>query len=354
MPRDFYDVLGVSRDASQEDIKRAYRRLSKELHPDKNDGGKDSEKKFKEVNEAYEVLSDEKKRKNYDQFGSTKGPFGGGQGPGGFDFSGGNFSGFGDIFESFFGGQQRGTHGAQRGRDLEVAIEVDFRDVVNGAEHKMRIEKEITCDVCKGKGAAEGSKTVSCAECGGTGQVTKTAQSFFGVIQQRTVCERCKGSGKVPEKPCSKCHGEGRKHGHDEIRVKIPAGIHDGQILNLRGWGGAGPAGTQAGHLYVHVRVRPDKRFTRDGDDIRTQVSLPVTDALLGTQISVETVHGKVTLKIPEGTQPGQVFRLKGKGLPVLGTSRHGDHYVTVNIEIPKKLSKAEKKLVEEWREKRD
>lgn len=359
MSKDFYNILGVSRDASPDEIKKAYRKLSKELHPDKHKGDKGVEEKFQEVNEAYEVLSDEKKRRMYDQFGSTGGPGGGaGGGFGGFDFSGfqqgsGDFSGFSDIFETFFGGQAGGGRRQRnnRGSDIEVEMAVDFDAVVHGREQEVTLGKQVSCEDCEGKGAEKGSDMKNCEECGGTGQVVRTAQSFFGTVQQAMVCSKCNGSGKVPEKSCPTCSGEGRYRKESQVTISIPAGIHDGQTLRIRGEGEAGRQGNEAGDLFVHIRVKSDPRFLRDGDDIRSDATVSVLDAILGTEISVETVHGPVTLKVPAGSQPGQVFRLKGKGLTVLGSSRHGDHYVTVQVDIPKKLSKKEKKLLEEWKD---
>ncbi|MFA7682042.1 MAG: molecular chaperone DnaJ [Candidatus Peribacteraceae bacterium] len=352
MSRDYYEVLGVSRDAPQEDIKKAYRRLSKELHPDRNKEDKNAEQRFKEVNEAYEVLGDKEKRQKYDQFGAAGAGTGAG-GFGGFDFSNfQNAGGFGDIFESFFGGRRGGGRTArnERGRDMEVRLVIDFAEAVNGAKKKITIEKEVVCDACNGKGVTEGSSMVTCSDCSGTGQVTRTAQSFFGTIQQSFVCQKCGGSGSIPEKACPKCSGEGRVHERVTFTVDIPAGIHDGQTLRLTGKGNAGKRGAPAGDLYVLIALRPDKRFVRDGDDIRSQITVSVADAILGTQISVPTVHGDVELKIIAGTQPGQILRIRGKGMPVLSSARHGDHYVEVVVEIPKKLSRKEKELMEEWK----
>jgi len=361
VPKDLYAVLGVSRSASKEDIKRAYRKLSKEHHPDRHKGDKGAEQKFKEVNEAYEVLSDEKKRAMYDQFGTTGGPGsggagGGGAGPfGGFNFSGfkpEDLGGFGDLFESFFGGGGGAKRGRrdQRGRDLQVEIEVAFADVVQGMDRSFQLERQRPCKKCGGSGAEEGTKQVTCRECGGTGEVTRTTQSFFGTFRQASVCEACGGAGKTHEYPCKNCGGDGRVRSHEAVTIHIPAGMQDGQTLRVRGEGEAGVKGAAIGDLYVTVRVKPDPAFERDGDDIRSSVSIPVTEVLLGTEIPVQTVREPVTLKIPAGTQPGQVFRLKGKGMPVLNTSRFGDHYVTVNVEIPTRLSKAEQKLLEEWK----
>ncbi|MDD5041598.1 MAG: molecular chaperone DnaJ [Candidatus Peribacteraceae bacterium] len=363
MSKDLYAVLGVPRSASKDDIKRAYRKLSKEHHPDRHKGDKGAEQKFKEVNEAYEVLSDEKKRAMYDQFGSTGGPAGsggarGGAGPfGGFNFSGFNaedLGGFGDLFESFFGGggARRGKR-EQKGRDLQIEIEVVFTDVVTGADRTLTLERQRACTKCGGSGAEGGTKQVTCSECNGTGEVTRTTQSFFGTFRQAAVCEKCGGSGKTSEHPCKACGGDGRVRSHEPVTIHIPAGMQDGQTLRVRGEGEAGLKGAAVGDLYVTVRVRPDPAFERDGDDIRSAVSIPVTEALLGAEISVATVRESVTLKIPAGTQPGQIFRLKGKGMPVLNTSRFGDHYVTVHVEIPTRLSRAEQKLLEEWKKMR-
>ncbi|OIO55262.1 molecular chaperone DnaJ [Candidatus Peregrinibacteria bacterium CG1_02_54_53] len=363
MPKDLYTVLGVERSASKDDIKRAYRKLSKEHHPDRHKGDKGAEQRFKEVNEAYEVLSDEKKRAMYDRFGSTGGPAGaggagGGAGPfGGFNFSGFNpedLGGFGDIFETFFGAGGRRSKREQRGRDLQVEIEVQFVDVVEGADRSMALERQRVCEKCGGTGAKEGTKQVSCRECGGTGEITRTTQSFFGAFRQASVCEACGGSGKTHEYACHICGGDGRVRSRDTVTAHIPAGIHDGQTLRLRGEGEAGVRGAKVGDLYVTVRVRPDTAFERDGDDVRSSVSISVADALLGIEISIKTVHGSATLKVPAGTQPGQIFRLKGKGMPLLNSSRTGDHYVTVNVDVPTKLSRAEQKLLEEWRKMRE
>lgn len=366
MPKDFYSILGIPRTASADDIKKAYRKLSKELHPDKHKGDKAAETKFKEVNEAYETLSNPQKKQMYDQFGTTGGAggggFGGGAGfdPRGFDFSGFTNGGarvdFGDLFESFFGGAgggQRGRTRSDKGADTEVSITIDFMESVTGIERAIHIKRLVRCSSCEGSGADKGSSVITCSECSGTGQVTRTAQSFFGAVQQRMVCPRCQGSGKIPEKPCRKCDGEGRIQESVQVAVTIPAGIDDGQTLRLRGEGDAGRRGAEAGDLYVHVAVTPDDRFTREGDDVRTSLALPVVDAILGADATVETVQGKVTLSIPAGTQPGQVFRIKGKGMPILNARGHGDHYVTVDVEIPTKLSREERRLLEEWRDAR-
>ncbi len=361
MPRDYYSVLGLSRDASADDIKQAYRKLSKEWHPDKHKGDKKAEEKFKEINQAYEALSDSKKKQMYDQFGSTgpgsgSGPGGFGAGFGGFDFSGfaqgGESINFGDLFEGFFGGGGRRSRSAreERGADREVAIAIDFADAVSGIKQTFTLRKLVPCSQCAGSGAEKGSELVTCKECGGTGQIVRTVQSFFGAVQQASICPRCHGSGKVPETPCKKCSGEGRIADDATVTIDIPAGIDDGQTLRVRGEGDAGRQGAPAGDLYVRIQVKPDPQFMRDSDDVRTTVTISVPDAILGTEIPVETVLGSVQLKILAGTQAGQIFRIKNKGMPILNTSRHGDHFVTVNVDIPSKLSREERKLVEEWK----
>lgn len=356
MSRDFYAVLGVSREASAEDIKKAYRKLSKELHPDKHKGDKDREQKFKEINEAYETLSDPKKRQMYDQFGSA-GPRGGGGGFGGFDFSGfsgaqsGEFGGFSDLFESFFGGGgNRAKASRERGRDLELRVRITFAQSVTGMTHTVSLDRFVPCSACEGKGAEKGSKLVSCAECSGTGQVVRTAESFFGVIRQNILCTACSGSGSIPEKKCATCDGDGRVRSRDTVSIDIPAGIADGQSIRLRGMGEAAKHAAPTGDLFVRIEVTPDLRFTREGEDIHSSEDLSVVDAILGVDKEIQTVHGSVSLRIPAGTQPGQVFRLKGSGMPVVHGKTRGDHYVTLRIVIPSKLSREERKLIEEWK----
>ncbi|MDA0376481.1 MAG: molecular chaperone DnaJ [bacterium] len=353
MSKNYYDILGIEKSASETDIKQAYRKLSKQWHPDKHKGDKTAESKFKEINEAYEVIGNPKRRQQYDAYGSAGGPGGGGgQGFGGFDFSGfqqGDMGDLGDIFSSFFGGGAggRGRQSNNRGSDLQVRISIEFAEVVSGASKNIAIEKIVSCKDCSGTGA-QGGSVKTCSDCSGTGQVTRTAQSFFGVVQQSVQCEKCKGSGKIPEKPCSTCSGEGVKREKTELNLDIPPGIDDGQTLRVSGQGNAGKQGGKAGDLYVIVHVITDNRFMRDGNDIRSDVHISVVDAVLGTEISVPTVHGNVTLKIPAGTQAAQVMRLKSKGVPQLNSSRLGDHFVTVRVDVPKKLTREQKKLFEE------
>ncbi len=359
MAKDFYAILGVQKSATEAEIKQAYRKQSKELHPDKHKGDKGKEAKFKEVNEAYEVLSDPKKRESYDRFGSADfngfGGSGGGTGGGfggfGQGFQGTEFNGdLNDLFSSFFGG---GGGGSRRGpdthgRNMEVEIGILFMDSVTGTERTITFTTQILCEDCAGSGSAEGSKTVTCTECGGTGSVTRTAKSLFGAVRQSVVCDTCRGSGKVPEKRCKKCSGDGRVSGKKTVNVRIPAGIDDGQTMRLSGEGEAGRHNGKSGDLLVHVRVQPDARFERVGDDIRSTLQLAVVDAVLGTEVNIQTVHGSTKVSIPSGTQPGQVLRLKSKGMPVVNAGRHGDHYVTIDVLIPTKLGREEKKLFEE------
>lgn len=359
MSKDFYAILGVQKTASEAEIKQAYRKLSRELHPDKHKGDKAKEAKFKEVNEAYEVLSDEKKKSAYDRFGSADyanmgqggGGFGGFSGFQGFDasqFEGMN--GFGDIFENFFGGARGGGRqkaSSGRGRAMEVEIQISFMDAVKGLERPLSFRTLVPCDDCGGKGHADGSAMQECSECKGTGAVERTARSLFGMVRQNVVCEQCHGNGKVPEKPCKTCHGEGRTEREKTITLRVPAGIDDGQSLRLKEEGEAGRQNKEAGDLLIHVRVAPDARFERDGDDIRSSLSIGIVDAVLGADREVETVHGKTTISIPAGTQPGQILRIKHKGMPVVNTSRTGDHYITLDIVVPTKLSKEERKLYE-------
>ena len=361
MSSDFYATLGISRDASPAEIKKAYRRLSKEHHPDKQAAAssaqakKDAEQKYKEINEAYEALSDPTKRRTYDQFGKT-GP--GGAGAGGFDFSGfsgaraEDFGGFSDLFETFFGGRgQKTSKHQQRGRDLEVRVRITFMESVTGVQKILSLERLVACGDCSGSGAAKGSSLITCTECGGTGQVTRTTQSFFGAIRQSVLCAKCSGSGKFPEKKCTKCDGEGRVLRKEEVAMDIPAGIDDGQTVRLRGYGEAGRSNSPSGDLFVHVAVTPDPRFSRNGNDVHSVRTMSVPDAALGADISIETVQGPVSLRIPPGTQSGQVMRIRGKGMPLLQARGHGDHYVTMEIRIPEKLSREERKILEQWRD---
>lgn len=356
--KDFYSTLGVDRNASNQDIKKAYRKLAQKFHPDKNKGDKEAEKKFKEVNEAYETLSDKQKRTFYDQFGSSQGAAGGTSGFGGFsgnaqgfDFS--NFGGgFADIFESFFsgGGGGKSSRASRarrpiRGDDIEARIKITFEESVKGTDRELEITKADKCDHCNGTGAEPGSKIVTCKTCNGTGEVREVRQTLLGQIATSRVCDQCHGEGKIPEKKCTVCHGTTRKRISEKVKVKIPAGISNESTIRLNEKGEAGLNGGPYGDLYLHITVTPDKEFVRSGDDIHTEQSIHLLQGVLGDEIDVKTVYGKVKLKIPAGTQSGKIFKLKGYGMPKLNSNQKGDHYLKIILDIPSKLSKKEKML---------
>jgi molecular chaperone DnaJ len=365
--RDYYEILGVSKTATAEEIKRAYRKQAMEHHPDKH-GGDDA--KFKELGEAYDVLKDPQKRAGYDQFGhagAQGNPFGGGGNPfgggagqaggnpfgggGGFDFNGAGFD-FSDILNQFMGGAGGGggaSRGPARGRDLEVSVTIDFAEAVFGADKDISLSLDDSCDHCHGNGAEPGTKLKTCETCKGRGQVTRLQQTILGTMQQTSVCPTCSGRGEIPEKACSVCHGAGVMRRTRSLSIKIPAGVDNGATMRLTGKGAAPKGGGPKGDLYVSIRVRPDRRFVRNGRDISSAANIHMTEAALGTEIEVETVDGPVTLKVPAGTQSGKVFRLTGRGVPVLGRSSRGDHLVTVTVDIPTKLSSKQRALLEEF-----
>lgn len=349
MAKDYYEILGVAKDASQDDIKKAFRKLAHQHHPDKKHG---DEAKFKEINEAYGTLSDPEKRRRYDQFGTGPNGAGGAQGFGGFDFNdfqfGGN--GFEDIFSDLFGGGggfSAGARGPKAGMDIETDIEISFDEMVSGVRKTIRIRKPITCAACQGTGGEPGSKEETCPTCGGSGRVTKTVRSFLGTFSQTAVCPKCSGKGKWYAKECTACKGAGKTVGEEEISFDIPQGIENGQTISLAGKGAAGGHGMPSGDLFVTVHVKPHKSFERRGDNIFSSVDIGFAQAALGDTISVETVHGPVRMKIPAGTQPGEVFRIKGKGLRNFRGWGSGDHLVTVKVAVPKKLSSEERSLIE-------
>ena len=358
MVKDYYSILGVEKSASSEDIKKAYRKLALKYHPDKNPGDKEAEEKFKELGMAYEVLSDPEKRRKYDQFGPEAferggmgrggaGGFGGNVDP--FDiFSqvfGGGGGGGGGIFDSFFGGGGGGRSrtGPRGGSDLMYEFEIDFEDAVFGADKKIEITRAAQCEDCKGSGAKPGSSPKTCSQCGGSGQITM-AQGFFSV---RQTCPYCNGAGQVISDPCKTCNGEGRVNKRKSIQIHIPAGVDTGSRLRVAGEGEAGQRGGPTGDLYVVLHVRPHKFFRRDGLDIFCEVPIPLELAILGGSISVPTIGGKGKLKIPTGTQPGTVFRLRGKGVASLRGRGRGDQHVKVQVEIPTGLNGDQKKAVE-------
>lgn len=360
---DYYEILGVTRGASDDEIKKAYRKLAHKYHPDKQGG---DEAKFKEINEAYQVLSDKQKREQYNRFGKdfNQGSAGAGQGGfGGFDFSGfqqggGNgfnfeFGGgdFEDIFSSIFGGAQSGgSRKSRRGRDIQVDVEISFEEMVNGAERELELYKSVGCDRCQGTGGEPGSETKTCPTCHGAGHVRKVTRGFFQNFAQVVECPECQGSGKVHEKKCSKCGGDGRVKENVKMKIRIPAGIGDGQTITFGGDGEAGPNGAPSGDLYVLIHVRAHKDFARSGQDILSAVEIPFSMAALGGETEVDTIDGQLTLKIPAGTRSGEKFRIKGKGIPELGRSVRGNQIVKVNVRIPKRLTRDQKKILEELR----
>ncbi len=357
MAKDLYEILGVAKGATDQDIKGAYRKLALKWHPDKHKGDKDAETKFKEINQAYEILSDKSKRQQYDTFGSTGGQgagFGGrGGGFEGFDFSG--FSdgsgGFADIFESFFGGggKRGGTRKSRsmRGNDIEASIKISFEDAVFGNTKELEITKYENCAHCKSSGAEPGSSIISCNTCHGAGEIRTLRNTILGQISSSQVCDNCGGEGKVPEKKCSKCHGETRIRAKERLKVKIPAGVDNGSTIRLSGKGEAGIKGGESGDLYIVLGVEPSKKFVRSGMDIHSQAEIPVVQAVLGGEIDVETIHGKEKIKIPPGTEDGAVFKLSGKGVVRVGGSGNGNHLVKIRLNVPQKLSKKERELYE-------
>ena len=348
---DYYKVLGVDRDASDQEINKAYRKLAKKYHPDLNhEPG--AEEKYKQVNEAYEVLHDKQKRAQYDQFGSAgvngQGGFGGGAGQGfggaGFDASG--FGDFGDIFGDIFGQgrQQRVDPTApQRGEDLDYTSTIDFMDAINGKKSQVSYTRDETCETCGGNGCEKGTHPITCDTCHGTGYMTVTQRSVFGMVRQQTTCDKCHGRGVVIEHPCKTCHGKGIVERKNTIEVDIPAGIDNGQQLRYQGQGDAGINGGPYGDLYIIYRVKPSKIFERRGQNIYTHVPISFAQATLGDEIDVKTVHGDEKLTIPAGTQPNKKFTLRGKGVPYLRGDGNGDQIITVDIVIPKHINEKQK-----------
>lgn len=360
--RDYYEVLGVSKGASADEIKKAFRRAAVQHHPDKQGG---DETKFKEINEAYEVLKDSSKRQRYDQFGhagvggntaSGGSPFDGFGGFGGagqgqnvhFDFGD---LGLGDIFGSFFGGGAGGQREQRqaRGSDLATEITLTFEESVFGVEKKLNLNLEDVCDQCSGSTVEPGYELKTCPTCKGSGQQTRIMNTMFGQIQQATICGTCKGRGRIPEKDCSVCKGRGTKRKQQTITLKVPAGIDDGATIRLRDHGEAIANGAK-GDLYVNIRVKPHKKFIREGDLILSDEHVPMVDAALGTEINVETVDGTIRMKIPAGTQSGTDFKLPEHGVPHIRNPKRGDHIVTIHVDTPTKLNKKQKEFLEQFK----
>ncbi len=360
MAKDYYDVLGVDRKASKDDIKKAFHKAAHKYHPDKQGG---DEAKFKEVNEAYQVLSDEKKRSEYDTYGHTfSGANGGGAGYGagqqggfgGFDFSGfqqGGFEGvdLGDIFGDMFSGAGGGSR-VERGRDISMDIELSFEESVFGVERKVLLRKTALCQTCDGSGAKPGTKMKTCATCNGKGKITEIRRSFLGQFQSTRTCDKCHGSGQIPEEMCVTCHGAGVLKREEEIILPIPAGIQDGEMIRMSGGGEAVRKGGISGDLYIKIHVRPHKIYRREGANLVTTLDVKLSDALMGATYTIPALDGsKIAIKIPEGVKFGDILRMKEKGIPQ-GRGKKGDLLVKVNIQTPTRLSSKQKKLVEELR----
>ena len=355
--RDYYEVLGLQKGASDEEIKKAFRKMAMKYHPDRNPDDKEAEEKFKEVNEAYGVLSDPDKKSKYDRFGHAgvdpSAGFGGGAG--GF----GGFGGFEDIFDMFtggggfggfggFGGQQRRNHGPRKGAALQKAIRIPFEEAAFGCKKEIEISKFVKCGTCNGEGTKPGTSKKTCPVCNGSGQVTSVQRTPFGQFQSVTQCGNCGGTGQVNESPCDDCKGTGKVRKSVKIAVNIPAGVDNESVIPIRGEGEPGTNGGPNGDLYIVLSVKPHKMFKRNGSDLYLEIPISFDQAALGADITVPTLEGKVSYKVPAGTQPGTTFRLKGKGVRNVRTDKMGDLYVKVNLEVPTKLNHKQKKAIEE------
>lgn len=352
--RDYYEVLGVAKTATDDEIKKAYRTLAKKYHPDLNGGDKDCEAKFKEVNEAYEVLSDPQKRARYDQFGHED-PRAGGAGGGYGDFTGGFGGGFDDIFSAFFGGGFGGcgqrARGPQRGDDLRYDLTITFEEAAFGCEKEISVTRDENCEECGGTGARKGTQPTQCPTCHGTGQVQSFVNTPIGRVSNVRVCDACHGQGTIINDPCPKCSGRGRVRSNRKITIKIPAGIDNGMQIPLRKQGEPGLRGGENGDLYIFVTVKPHKLFTRENYDLYCDVTVSFTQAALGGEIDVPTLNGMIKHNLPEGTQPGTVIRLRGQGIQNLRGAGKGDLYIKVNVEIPRKLTDKQKELLRQFDE---
>lgn len=354
--RDYYEVLGVSRDANEEEIKKAYRQMARKLHPDVNKDDPKAEEKFKEVNEAYEVLSDSQKRAAYDRFGHagvdpTQGMDGGTAGAGGFGGFGG-FEGFGDIFDMFFGGSGMGggrrRTGPQRGADVRMEMYISLEEAAVGIKKHLEVPLTETCSVCHGNGAKPGTPIRTCSNCGGTGQVKMSQSTLFGQFVNVRTCEKCGGEGKVAETPCQNCNGRGLVRNRKRIEVNVPAGISHGSGLRIPGAGEAGLNGGSTGDLIVIVKIRPHKVFRREGDDLHRDLTISFTQAALGARLTVDTLSGQVELNIPEGTQSGAVLKLRGQGIQHLSGRGSGDLFVHIQIATPTQLTAEQRNILKE------
>lgn len=356
--RDYYEVLAISRNASQDEIKKAYRKVAMKYHPDRNPGDKEAEEKFKEAAEAYEVLSDPDKRAQYDRFGHA-----GMRGAGGFGGGGMRmediFTNFGDIFgedifESFFGGrrsQGQSRNRGVRGSNLRIKIKLNYSEIANGVNKKVRVKKYVTCEQCEGTGAKEKSAFQTCSTCGGSGQVRRVSQTFLGQMQTVTTCPACNGEGTIITSKCSNCHGSGRTYGEETVSIDIPAGVQQGMQLSLSGKGNAGERGGPPGDLIVLVEEEPHPYLQREGLNVAYDLYISIPDAVFGNQLEVPTIDGRAKIKIPAGTQSGKIFRLRGKGFPAIQSLEKGDQLIHVNVWTPQNLNTQEKEVFEKLRD---
>ncbi len=347
MAEDYYRLLEVNRSATEDEIKKSYRRLARELHPDANGGDAQAEERFKLVTVAYETLGDPERRRRYDTFGPEGARGSGGGGQAGFEDVFG--AGLGDLFSSFFGGNFSGSRqqsGPPRGPDMETSLDLDFRAAVFGSSHEVRLRVPVPCDTCSSTGAAPGTSATTCSQCGGTGEVRRVRQSILGQMVTATPCGRCAGSGQEIATPCPDCRGEGRRTQERTYTVEVPGGVADGSTLKVTGRGGVGPRGGRAGDLYVHLRVRADDRFVRQGNDLVHVLAVPLVQAALGAVVAFETLDGAEDLVIPKGTQSGRIFRLRGRGVPDVNGRARGDLLVQVAVQTPTDLTKEQEDLL--------